>query len=1281
MDRTGEDDTCVMLSPLASQGSCAACVRLHCDRLILTFARMYSGPSQPYMSTDVKNSLPSYSMSQCSKRGRKQRQIRCSPSYHSKRRLSTQPLFHKQQATYIEQKILENSHDETRSPFVSFSTHHSEALKAKGRAEAGNERITNLNKIRDRISHSFRNEHSSHNGQHMSEMIAKWGMQSQSRTAIKLREAHDRLRKRFEVWNIRRRDSEQSTFSDHIRIAQRMVHDTHKFSVLRSRTTRHLLVQYRKETAECVKLILESAENCFAKDPTRYERLCARCLQIETLALDHKTEDARLAMDALRKEYLDLFPSGTIMHQQSSFASHRTIKDPQTKLIVNTFAGILESALQQVLFTESESSTSNSDTIIAEILSWTLACMDYRSFLHFTNPAVSVKFSSLVILHGKLEEFIEKFGEYTEKDATSSEEGISLIILSLLNRQETFKAYRITRMVVERGLKIREVAFRKLIMKLSLEGEFALTERSIQILTQFKDTQHSLKLQRNTLRTMAKHYARSGNADDLAITLTEIARHYPDQTTSNVEFAQYAKLCLATINGDVDECIRSLNDKYDMRMAPGSTPGMGLLTPKKEQFYLLLRATLKANRLNEAENLIETMSQFGILIDLSVLNPLFQCYVQRNDLSAALSLFDEIVRSGHQPNKATYTALIKLFACNKDVTSAAAVVASMSKAGLQPDRFVLGTLLDAHIEAGSWAGAIKLFDYMEQSSRPQVQPGTSQYNTMLKAHVQRALPVQQTFKFLNEMLRAGFEPTPITFSLVLQAACDAGLMDLAEDIFDIIEQRLDGKTFGKGANSWHFAIMIQGYVRLGELAVARNYIDEMISRRLPRSDALCNVLVSALTKDEDTYDFEIAREVARSYASDDPNRLLSVYQPLMQVTSKKAQAAVVQSLIEEVIDRGVEIPIHIWTILLDTLRRQENVDGAFEVWNIILEKALHSPTFNPMEGIVVGYTSRSRRNLLTIPLSIIIDALTLDGRFDDIANIWITCRENGFGFDSHNWNHLTVALLHARRLKDACGIIERVLSGEAPTSEWKFRDISVSHTGKDKKDSASIDLDDLLLEVTGTPEDENTHMGATDNDRVREPFRPPNRRHQTRTRDDLFTPVPSELLKNNQSRRNSQSSDQISLEVEESSREMGSQNNEVTEEGGTPFEPPERIESYKEHDAPFSAKRSNGQESLKLLKARELLDSLQSPWFAHFETMQLLNELIQEGHRNGGHIEGSISSASAERYSVNDLLQQHPRVRSLLTAFQEKVESIRERARLSVSRRARDHSSSSSEAT
>lgn len=1110
-------------------------------------------------------------------------------------------------------------------------------------------------------------------------------------TRNKLKERRKTVHKLFGKWKAAQRScSAPGEYREHVATLIVLAEQLRDFPITKSSLAPRV-AEVRTQIAGHMTTILEHIGTYLASDKER-DMLAETCLSSEACSLRGDEEGARRALDDLRIQFGDVFQSA---HRSGQAWVEERMKRERSPIIyvANALASLIKSVLHRLA---SANDVDAADDAASDTLIWMLDAPQYFDFIIFANKDLDSAFNTLMMSHKNITHVVKGYFQSRRCKPSQIEKATKSILLALVARDELRKGADFFRWACSNDVHLPEVALRRLLRQLSLHHEYISANRVVTELLKGA-SQQGRRIEMATLKTIAMHGLRSKVRQQLDSAHELMRRFHPDRADEIDGFVQTVELMYAAAIGDSAACRTNLSRVYDMAVAPDQKPGAGLKRPDVKMFRLLVQTYLKAGQIDEAQQYMAQQIRFGIKPGLEVLNPLLNYYARRGDVTAALSLFESMQRDV-KPNIITYTNLIVLFARTKDVTSATNVVNTMRSRGVRMDAKALGALLNAHVEAGGWQGAMQLFESMESSENPKLRPGSSEYNTMLKAHVQRALPVQQTFRFLKTMLNKGFEPSAYTYSLTLQAACDAGMMRLAEDIFTNIERRLGGRMGmppGKGANVWHFAIMIKSYHVINKHDTARDYLDELMIRQLPMTPALRNILISASSKEENVDDLEVTRELARSYAFENPDQILEIYQPLLQAATKRGQTGIVQSLLQEVVDQGIHVPIHVWSIFLDALRRENNADAALDLWKSMFEQALSTPAFDHptdkdinRQGKVKG-VAPSQRNILCIPLSIIIDVLTRTARYDEIAKIWIKCRQHGFGFDSHNWNHLAVALLRARRIDDGFGIIEHVLSSEPPTSEWRLREAHAEEMQKWRASAPSAHdvwrfLSSSLPSFRGEAE---AAFGIETEGRAQTPQRPPNRRNQLRMRDDINVAIPSGLEDDEDlsEAEPAQDDDEEGVAGGDSGKSAEGRPDRDTPAQGSDYSPRPSRRQKPPRDA-----------MLQGMVARDLLDRMQSPWFAHFETMQTLSELLDDARRSGGYITvnvlisreteeashrrepGDFAAAAGpaaahktpaqpqhatSRIAVSDVMQRYPRVRALLAAFDEKVEAIRERAR------------------
>ena len=284
---------------------------------------------------------------------------------------------------------------------------------------------------------------------------------------------------------------------------------------------------------------------------------------------------------------------------------------------------------------------------------------------------------------------------------------------------------------------------------------------------------------------------------------------------------------------------------------------------------------------------------------------LMRGYVQQMDVDGAFSVLHrmdkraalleeaqlaegEQVDGRSRPGEAVFLHLVTLFARRRDPESARRVIDHMeAERGLTPSLAIYTSLMNAHVEAGQWDEAVALFEWLD--AHPPEHPYTPDLHactTLIKAYVLMGAPVSEVIRVYSGLVNRGIKPSSKTFALLLQATCDAGMLDFAEEIFRKMDalpaerpgssnngnfrvetqggprwkhdprvaapsRRKDGAGGDSGAarqsmaNVYAFSIMIKGFLRAGQLDSARDYYEEMVRRGIRPSSATWSILIGA----------------------------------------------------------------------------------------------------------------------------------------------------------------------------------------------------------------------------------------------------------------------------------------------------------------------------------------------------------------------------------------------------------------------------------------------------
>ena len=974
----------------------------------------------------------------------------------------------------------------------------------------------------------------------------------------------------------------------------------------------------------------------------RSMRAVYSCLRVIALGFERKENEAREAlarlMGRLGSEWIRSVEQTKELQMNKS---KRRTKVPVVHFLDQALARVLQLAMFRIYDVWEEKSLRErerrrKEEIAIETIDWLLGFPDLFRFNHFIFSTSNSRLNELLCMITKPVEFLSDRRD--RLDSSELDLIASSICDALLDRSALALSYSFYKWAREEEITINENVLRKLVRLSSLAKENKMAERACEDamkLATSSSEPEQIGVQLSTLRTVAMSCARRIDeaAMEEALSLVALHKHLGTKKQREDAFEFDARMLCYSRMGDIDKMTTMVCARYDLEASTKQEPRDTLLRPDYLVLERMAQTYLRAGKITHAEEMLQRMVQLGFTPATNILDHILSFYASRGDVNTTVSLFQQMVDAQIEPGIRTYTILMAMFAKRKAVEATSMLLQSMKKKGIQADRHVYTTLLSAHVEAANWQGAMDIFKFMLNHRRLEIRPTSTAYNVMLKAHVLRKSPVQDVFAFFRHMLSLGMEPDKYSFSLVMQSAADAGFMDLAEEVFSTLERTLGrrgGQEDGKGSNVWHFIIMIQGYLRVNQLDIARQYADELRNRGIPASGVLWGLLVKAYMAHDDGSRLESSHKLIQKAEFNDPQEYGKMYQPLIHAASKTADPEQIELLFQELSDKGTEIPLHFWVSLLDSFRREDNLEGAMETWSLVFDKALESVTehdalakANQLSVPGDGKALPSRRNLLCLPLSIMIDLWTRLGKFELVAQEWLRCRNSGFAFDSHNWNHLAVSLLKAGRIRDALNIIEKVLSATPPPAaspptreDWPSKGESDDEEDKQSHEGMVRPEQIGMVENTGPTKDASAAEFAFS------PSRPPNRRHENRRNDDP----------------------EAHFSLDENAPEEDSQESEV-EDG-------EELEQTRRRQIDVNV--------LHYLEKQARRDEMDSPWFAHFETMLLLTDKIQEARRAGG----LFVLEDGSQLVLAELIQQFPRVGELLSIFGTKLDLIEERARL-----------------
>jgi hypothetical protein len=396
--------------------------------------------------------------------------------------------------------------------------------------------------------------------------------------------------------------------------------------------------------------------------------------------------------------------------------------------------------------------------------------------------------------------------------------------------------------------------------------------------------------------------------------------------------------------------------------------------------------------------------------------------------------------------------------------------------GIVPDRRMVAALMNAHVEAQSWQGVIRAFDYLKSVPSRKLRVSIEVYNTLLKAYVLIGAPFHIVSELFGKLEQANVRPNAYTFALLIMSACDAGRMDIASDIFKEMDRLAQHWESHLHINEYVLTVIMGGYLRLGDKVQAKIIYDEMRHREIQPSATTFGAILRAYGNEKSEENLKIAEDFLKILVEAEERPWLKptggrspaleqIYRPLMEVYAQDDRLEDVERHFQGMLDAGGEPTLGALAALLYTYSRAGKLNAVHQIWSQIFQLGLrHSRTKSLFEGAEnesgdgenESETPTERQaNLLCVPFSIYIEALSMAGMHAEIATVWRKMKYHGFAFDSHNWNHLSMALVRAGELVRAFQVIEKVLipyqrrsrdflmgRNKEPESPLMFNDVS-----------------------------------------------------------------------------------------------------------------------------------------------------------------------------------------------------------------------------------------------
>ncbi|KAG7447473.1 uncharacterized protein BT62DRAFT_966404 [Guyanagaster necrorhizus] len=461
--------------------------------------------------------------------------------------------------------------------------------------------------------------------------------------------------------------------------------------------------------------------------------------------------------------------------------------------------------------------------------------------------------------------------------------------------------------------------------------------------------------------------------------------------------------------------------------------------PRNIHYATVLYAYARSADLGGIDQWLGVMREAGIKVNVVMYTMILQAMAIKGDLEALGLTMERMQSSGMKPTVATYTTLISTMAKMQDPLTAEKLYKKALEDGIKPNSRMINTLMTAHAEAGSWRGVIRIFDYVR--SMPNTPLTIDICNILLKAYVRIGAPFRIVARLFMKLKYSSVKPDKYTYALVILAACDAGLMPTATNLFYEMDR---SATFISDIKvTVHVMTMLMGgWLRLNKKKKGKIVYDMMVDRGIQPNSISFGEIQNAYGLERSDAGLKLAEEFIETLMSAPPEHrtwlvpprvgktsMDHIYAAVLWGYSRKVQPEDVERVYQHMLDHGGAPTLGMLTALMDAYRRSRNVDAVLQVWPQVFQMGLQLTQQTRVFGLDKDGRGqvRVRGDMLSIPLSIYIDALSRAALFTEVAAIWKRFQDHQFVFTSNNYNHLVIVLLRAGEIERAFEIVEKVI--------------------------------------------------------------------------------------------------------------------------------------------------------------------------------------------------------------------------------------------------------------
>ncbi|XP_071717194.1 pentatricopeptide repeat-containing protein At5g59600 [Rutidosis leptorrhynchoides] len=244
------------------------------------------------------------------------------------------------------------------------------------------------------------------------------------------------------------------------------------------------------------------------------------------------------------------------------------------------------------------------------------------------------------------------------------------------------------------------------------------------------------------------------------------------------------------------------------------TRSMGIY-PNLVTWNTLIAAYSQANDDSTVCKLFKLMQDDGVVPDVVSWTSVISGFVRNFRFREASDRFKKMLATGIKPTSATISTLMSACAMETDSARGKQIHGYTLVIGVEKDVFVRSSLIDMYAKCGFINEASTLFNNTPERN-------TITWNSMIFGFANNGY-FSEAIKLFNQMVDEKIDLDHLTFTAVLTACSQSGMLNLGKHIFNVVMQ----EDYKIEPRLEHYACMVHLLGQEGKLVEAHEMINEM----------------------------------------------------------------------------------------------------------------------------------------------------------------------------------------------------------------------------------------------------------------------------------------------------------------------------------------------------------------------------------------------------------------------------------------------------------------------